>query len=477
MTRFVSLLLLLTICHPLATAREWDIQALGAVGDGATLNTAIIQEAINQAAAEGGGTIIVPTGRFLTGGLTLFSHITLFLESGAVLLGSPHLRDYPVHQPNYPSYNQAFQQHALLYAHEAREIQVLGPGTIDPQGGSSAFLPKTTQKPMRYQDRPFGIWLLRCQQVQLRDFHILGAAMWTIHLFECQQVRVSGLSIYAHANQNNDGIDIDGCRDVIVSNCIIDTGDDAICLKTTSLATCENVLVHQCLISSHCNALKIGTETLGNFRNIEFSHCLITPSTSDDVRHGHRSGDGGITLCMVDGGILEQVQVHHIRMEGPRVPICLRLGDRGRTVREGMPAPGPGRMRDIVIQDVSATGSDSLCSSVTGLSGQEVERVVLRNIQLNMPGGQKNFDRRQLVPAFQDKYPEGKMFGKLPASGGYFRHVNGLILDNIEINNQAPDERPGLWVEKVEELHTQQVSCPTCTHTIHHKVSDSFGEP
>jgi len=272
-TQHALLCLVLAVVHltanagslPAQSGSTYDIRSFGAVGDGITLDTQALQAAIDTCSRRG-GTVIVPPGNFLTGSLRLRSNVDLYLAAGAVILGSTELKDYEEHTPAFQSYNDVFLKHSLFYAEQSDHITIRGEGTIDGQG--SAFPTTTTVRPDRYRNRPFILRFIQCRFVRIEDVTMKNSAMWMQHYLACDDLLIRGIRVYNHANKNNDMMDIDGCRNVVISDCIGDTDDDAITLKSTSPRITENVVITNCVLSSHCNALKCGTESTGGFRNI-----------------------------------------------------------------------------------------------------------------------------------------------------------------------------------------------------------------
>jgi len=299
----------------------------GAKGDGVTLDTKAIQKAIDECPLEG-GTVIFSPGKYLTGSLELRSNIEIYISAGALILGSTDIGDYFEKQPELKSYNDAFLRHSLFYGERLKNITIRGDGIIDGQG--SYFKVTTKVKPDRYRNRPFIIRLIECENVRVENVTLQNSAMWMQQYLACTDLIIRGIRVINHANQNNDMMDIDGCKNVIISDCIGDTDDDGIVLKSTSPHITENVLINNCIISSHCNAIKIGTESTGGFKNISVSNIIIKPSRSEKVIYGYPYGISGITLTNVDGGILEGIAISNVMMDGPVVPIFLRLGNRAR---------------------------------------------------------------------------------------------------------------------------------------------------
>ncbi len=438
----------------------FDVTTFGARGNGTTLDSKAIQSAVN-ACSEKGGTVFFPPGKYLTGSIVLASNVDLYIPRGAVILGSTELKDYQECVPQLKSYNDAFLRHSLFYAEGKENISIRGEGTIDGQG--SAFKVTTTKKPDRYRNRPYVIRFVQCKNVRIENVTLQNSAMWMQQYLACEDLFIRGIKVFNHANKNNDMIDIDGCKNVVMSDCIGDSDDDAITLKSTSPHITENVVITNCIVSSHCNAIKTGTESTGGFRNISISNIIVKPSAADLVITGQRNGISGITLATVDGGILEGITISNIRIDGPQVPIFLRLGNRARKHIESAPTPNVGVFRNVKITDVLATNVGSIGCSISGIPNNYVEDISLSNIKILFAAGRRldsesgtNADATKEMPENEDHYPEGTGWGMLPAYGFYIRHVKGISLNNIELKYQGKDVRPALVADDVEEMNVSE---------------------
>jgi polygalacturonase len=429
---------------------SYDVKNYGAVGDGIKLETASIQKAIDQCSVTG-GTVIIPPGKYLTGSLELKSNVDIYISTGAILLGSTNISDYKEFQPKMKSYNDAFLKHSIFYAEKAENISIRGAGTIDGQG--SAFKVTTREKPERYKNRPYVIRFVECKNVRIENITMQNSAMWMQQYLACEDLFIKGIRVYNHANQNNDMMDIDGCRNVIISDCIGDTDDDGITLKSTSFSITENVVITNCVISSHCNAIKLGTESHCGFRNISISNMVVKPSIDTEPIFGFPKGISGITLGMVDGGMLEGITISNIIIEGTQVPIYMRLGNRARIFYEGQPQPGVGTFKNVSISNVIATDIQSnIGSSITGIPGYNIQNVTLENIILEFPGGGTKEDALKSIPELEDHYPESTKWGTLPSFGFYIRHARNIKLKNIELSVKTEDHRPAIHCEDVTQL-------------------------
>jgi hypothetical protein len=407
-----------------------NVRDFGAAGDGSRLETKALQAAIDACAAGGGGTVYFPPGRYLSGGLILKSHVHLYLESGATLLGSTNLEDYPITRPQIRSYTDNYTERSLIFGEGLEDVGLHGRGTIDGQG--SAF-----KGP--YKVRPYLIRLVSCRRVAVTDLTIRDSPMWVQHYLACEDVVIRGITVHSFVNANNDGIDIDCCQRVLISDCNVASGDDAIVLKSTSDRPTRNVVITNCVLSTWCNAFKLGTESNGGFQDIVLSNC-----TMYDTRLS------GIAIEMVDGGVLERVSVSNVTMRDVNNVIFIRLGDRGRPFREGDPRPGVGKLRSVQIRGIEATGASTIGCPISGIPGHYIEDVTIRDVHIVFKGGVK--EAPEDVPEHPDRYPEHKMFGLLPAYAFFCRHVRNIRFENVRTSFMEADERPAVVCHDVAGL-------------------------
>jgi len=428
----------------------YNIKDFGAKGDGITLNTAAIQKAIDEC-SKTGGVVLVPAGKYLTGALELKSNVEVYLSTGAIILGSTNIKNYQAHKPKLESYNDYFLKYSLFYAEKVRNISIDGNGTIDGQG--KAFKVKTKKKPERYENRPFIIRFVECRNVSVQNVTLKNSAMWMEQYLACDGLTIRGIKVFNHANQNNDMMDIDGCKNVIISDCIGDTDDDGITLKSTSPESVENVVITNCIISSHCNAVKIGTESTGDFKNIAISNIVVKPSSVKKVIFGAPEGTSGITLTTVDGGNIDGITISNIRIDGPEVPIFLRLGNRARKYKENASLPTVGEFKNVNINNVVADNVKSIGCSITGIPNHFINNISLSNIIINYSGGVNRNGYKDEVPELANNYPEGNMWGNLPSYGFYVRHVENISFSNIELNYKEKDVRPAFACDDVKGIY------------------------
>jgi hypothetical protein len=441
-----------------ATDSVFNVRAFGATGQGAKLDTPALQAAIDRCAEAGGGTVYFPAGSYLSGTLFLKSRVTLHLENGAVLLGSKNLADYPPTIPAIRSYTDTYTERSLIYGENLENIALHGRGKIDGQG--AAF-----KGP--YKVRPYLLRLVSCRNVSVRDLTLRDSPMWVQHYLACDGVNLDGLTVRSRCNGNNDGIDIDGCQRVRIANCDISSGDDAIVLKSTLDRVCKNVVITNCLLSSDCNAFKLGTESNGGFEDIVVSNCSIYDTSL-----------AGLALELVDGGVLDGVSISNVTMRDTRGAIFIRLGDRARPFKDGMAKPGLGRLRNVHISHVRATGADKTGCSITGLPERAAEEISLQDVHIGLAGGGSEEDARRSPPEQRERYPEYNLFGVLPAFGFYCRHVRGLRLSDVSVSAGQPDHRPAVVCEDVEDLELfrcNSATAPAASPVIRfNSVRDAF---
>ncbi len=415
---------------PIATTSIYNVAEFGARRNGRDPDTQAIQNAIDACAGSGGGTVYFPTGEYYSGGVILRSRVHLYLDAGVTIHGSPHLEDYPVTHPRIRSYTDNYTERSLIYGEDLVDTGLHGDGVIN--GHGAAF-----EGP--YMVRPYLIRLVSCRDVSISGVTLRDSPMWVQHYLACDDVTIHGITVHSRVNRNNDGIDIDGCHRVTISDCNVSSGDDAIVLKSTLDRSTKNVAITNCVLSSHCNAFKLGTESNGGFEDIVLSNC-----TMYDTRLS------GIAIEMVDGGLLSGVSILNVTMRDVRNPIFVRLGDRARPFIESGPKPGAGTLRDVRISGVKATGAGDIGCPISGIPGHPIENLSIDDVSIAAEGGVK--DPPLDVPEHPDRYPEHNMFGQTPAHGLFCRHVRNLRLRNVQTETRSPDERPAFVAQDVGEL-------------------------
>lgn len=453
MKKLISCWLITLAFTGIGKGADVSIVKYGATGDGYTLNTVAIQKAIDECHQSGGGKVLFPAGRFLSGTIVLKDKVTLYLEKDAVLLGSTDLADYR----NIDPFTEGLGIEvgwALLVAVDARNIGLEGAGTIDGQGlaiKAKHILTDTRPEGQRWGLRPFLIRMVRCKGLKVSGLTLKSAGAWTSHYFQCKEVQIEGIKIESIGVAHNDGIGIDGCQEVRIKDCDIISGDDALVFKTTSSKmACRNIVVSGLRLKSNQAGIKIGTESMAPFENIKISGC-----------HIYDTKNGGIKLLSVDGTRIRNVEISDISMENVRTPMLFRLGSRLSVFRKGEKKQQTGILDQVTIRNVKAIAADDAQLMpptgilITGVPGHDITNLKLENIEMTLAGGGTAEDAKQVVPEAIDQYPEIKTFGpKIPAYGLWARHVKGLKVINLKFNLKSKDLRPAFVYEDVKGLLT-----------------------
>lgn len=441
---FVGIVFFLISCQTPKTV--WNIQDYGAKGDSLTLNTLFIQTAIDDCSKAGGGTVLICDGIYVSGTVLLKDNVRLKVAEGAKLIGSANPKDYQTIDPFTDAVGQQ-RGKCLIGALNAKNIALGGKGIVDGRGHlfKRDELTKTMKKlgvdknklKEYVNNRPFLVRFVKSSGVKVTDISLRQPAAWTCHFFQCDDILVDGITIYSHAHKNNDGIDLDSSKDAVIKNCTIDSGDDAICFKTTSPVPTQNVQVSDCRLKSNWGTIKFGTESMGDFRDITIKNCYI-----------HETRGGGIKILSVDGANIDNIVIDSIQMEKVDMPIFIRLGERLRTYRDA-PKQNVGSINNVTISNVVATTWDLEESRVsppsgilmTGTKNHQLGAVKLENVQIYLPGGGTKEQSKTIVLEDEKRYPEFSFFGVLPSYGIMGRHMESLTISNLLIQTEAKDER------------------------------------
>jgi polygalacturonase len=453
-----------------------DVRRFGAKGDGKTIDSAAFNRAIDDAAARGGGTIFVPAGNYACYTIRLKSRITLYLDQGATIIGAPptEAQGYDVAEPIDPAYEH-FQdfghshwRNSLIWGEGLNDVAILGPGLIWGKGlGRGDGKDNWLKDPNGAGTGNKAIALKNCRNVTLRDFKILEGGWFAILATGVDNLTVDNLLI----DTNRDGIDIDCCRNVRVSNCTVNSPwDDGICPKSSfalgHARVTENLTIANCFVSGNYQVgsvldgswrkmpaefapmihgrIKCGTESNGGFRNIAITNCVF-----EDSR--------GLALETVDGGVIEDVSVSNITMRrAVDGPLFLRVGKRMRG-----PAGTPiGSMKRILIQNVVSSNATMLPSVIAGLAERPIEDVLITDSYFHHVGGAPEAMAKAQPPENELGYPEATMFGALPATGFFVRHARGLVMRGVEVAVGKPDLRPAFRLEDVEDADFARMRVP-----------------
>ena len=442
-----------------------DINILdhGAKADGRTVNTEVIQRAINMAGEQGGGRVVIPSGTYMTGTLIMKSGVTLHLLTGAILMGSvdPAL------------YQKLSGGYALIIADGVRDISITGNGTIDGQGRALALAidslhhagirvdPGYNYRRMRPGGvRPKIIEFVQCKNIVIEGVAVQNSASWVQNFDRCENLVINDIKVISDAYWNNDGIDVTDCKNVRITNCFVNAADDAICLKSERAGhTNDSIYIANCTIRSSASAVKFGTASVGGFKNVVIENIKVY----DTFR-------SAIAIECVDGGVLENVLVSGIEADNTGNAIFIRLGHRNTDGKVGS-------LKNVTIRNVKVRVPfgrpdidyeirgpelpffhNPFPSSIAGIPGYMIENVILENIEITHPGRANKgmayipLSRLKDVPEQEGAYPEFSMFRELPAWGIYVRHVSGLTLKNIVLRVEEEDFRPAMVFDDVKGL-------------------------
>jgi polygalacturonase len=445
-----------------AQSTNYNVKDFGAKGDGITLDTKAVNDAIDAASTAGGGTVFFPAGTYLSFSIRLKSFITIYLDNGSVLLAADSTANgkYDAAEFNgndkFQDYGHSHWHNSLIWADSVQNISIAGTGIINGKG-----LRRNAS-----ERRPWGnkaIALRLCRNVTLRDFTILNGGHFGILATGVDNFTVDNLKM----DTNRDGIDIDCCNNVHVSNCSINAPwDDAICLKSSYALgyakSTENVTITNCTVSGYdvgtfyngtyqrnewkkvpdrmgpTGRIKFGTESNGGFKNIAISNCVF-----DYCR--------GLALETVDGALLEDVVISNITMKDiVNAPLYLRLGARMRGPN-GTPV---GVLRRVTISNINVYNADShFASIISGIPGNNIEEVQLNNISIHYRPMDSAVSKIPLVvPENEKDYPEPARMGVMPAYGFFIRHANGIAMNNVKVYYSGNEIRPAIIIEDVKNI-------------------------
>lgn len=434
----------------------YNVKEFGAKGDGKTLDSPSINKAIETCAEKGGGTVYLPAGTYLSGSIHLKSNVNLFLDAGSVILGAP--QEMNAYDPPEEFNGRAYQDgghtyfhNSLIWGENLENVFITGYGMIN--GGG------LTRKDKGVNEGPIGlgdkaIALKNCKNILFDNFTMFHGGHFAILVTGCTNMTINNITI----DTDRDGMDIDCCKNVMVSNCRVNSpNDDGICPKSSyalqKRVITENLTITNCQVSGFkegtlldgtmqpsknaTGRIKFGTEANGGFRNITVSNCTF--------RNCH-----GLALEEVDGGIMQNITITNISMMNVKdYPIYITLGKRNR----GPDSTTLGIAKNIMISNIVATGVDSMSGiQITGVPGDNIENVRLQNVWISYNGGGTKAQSERTFPELDKGYPEPRKLGVTPAYGLFARHVSDLELSNIRFKYEKKDVRPAMICEDIKGL-------------------------
>jgi polygalacturonase len=457
----------------------YDVRSFGATGDGKTIDSPAINRAVEAAANAGGGTVLFPTGTYNSFSIRLKNNIALQIMQGATILAADTPADHSdgydsaesnAPWENYQDYGHNHWHNSLIWGENLHDVSIFGPGLIWGKGLSRGGREEPRAEEPRVGNK--AIALKNCRNVTLAGFSILKGGHFGVLATGVDNLIIDNLKI----DTDRDGIDIDCCKNVRVSNCAVNSPwDDGICPKSSfalgyARAT-ENVTITNCYLSGsyelgtlldgtfkkfapdfhvpRTGRIKFGTESNGGFKNITVSNCVF-------------DGCNGIALESEDGALLEDIAFTNITMRDiSEAPIFIRLGSRMRG-----PAGVPiGDCRRIILSNiVSYNAASKYAAIISGIPDHPITDLKISNVYLHHQGGGTP-EMAALQPAENETgYPDPHMFGPMPAHGFYIRHVNNIELTNVEIASASPDARPAFVLDTVTDADFFRLKLPGDSH-------------
>src|ERR1017187_1811527 len=500
---------------------QFDVRTFGATGDGKTVDSPAINKAIEAAEAAGGGTVIFPAGNYLSFSIRLKSHVDLYLSQGAAIIAADSPKPgettgymggtYDPAEPKtaydaYQDYGHNHWHNSLIWGEGISDFSITGPGLIWGKGWSLGAGPGRPPaaagagaagraggaaggggfggaRPGRgnytqFQAEQAGVGnktisLKNCRNVVLRDFSLLKGGHFGLLVTGVDNLTIDNLKI----DTDRDGMDIDCCRNVRVSNCTVNSPwDDAIVPKSSFALgynrACENIAITNCYVAGcwelgsvldgtwkrratgGTGRIKFGTESNGGFKNMVISNCTF-------------EGCQGLALETVDGALLEDVTVTNIAMRDIlSCPIYMRLGSRLRGPKGAAGTDQStvvGTLKRVLISGITCdnTAQARYGSNITGIPGFPIEDLKISDIFIQNAGGGTAEQAKIVVPENEIRYPEPGMLGTLPTHGFYFRHVNRLEMSHVEIKPMAADARPSIYTDDVHRADFFAITAPS----------------
>ena len=444
--------------------RVYNVRNHGAKGDGTTLDTVALQAAIDACTGDGGGMVLVPAGTFLIGSLELKSNVTLHIAAGGKLLGSAQGKDYHAVDAIPLKGDSTLEDGnwALIYAVNANNVTIEGPGTIDGQGAQFHSPVRGTPPPSGLGGlrRPYHLLFYRCDSLQVREIDLLESAYHSVRVIQCHRVHMDGIYIHNRVNGNNDGFHFISCEFVTVSNCTVLSQDDACAL----FGSCRYVTVTNSFFSTRWSVFRFGG---GVARDITVSNCVLFQVYGCPIKfHG------------VPGNRFENMSFSNLVLDDVTGPIHASLGPRtprnsgsGPTPVAAVPEDNtePAVMRNISFSNIHGTvttnpqqlpglafpngynpGERFSCIALSCVGGAKVENISFENIHLKFGGGgTAEHGARRDLPEIAGEYFH---LGPMPAYGFYARNASGLTLNNVRFEVETPELRPAVILDHVEDV-------------------------
>jgi len=408
-------------------ASAFNVRAHGAVGDGQTLDSRAIQGVVDACAEQGGGTVFLPAGQYLTGSLFLRNNITLQLDAGAVILGSENPEDYPIIHSRWEGMHQDTYA-PLIGGDHVQNIAVTGRGTID---GRGAIWWKAKKEKTLVHPRPRLISFSDCNNILVEGITAVNSPSWTVNPIHCQNVNIHAITIINPADSpNTDGINPDSCRLVRISDCYVSVGDDCITIKSGTehehpdrYAPCRDITITNCTLERGHGGVVIGSEMSGGVKNVVISNCVFI-GTDRGIRIKSRRGRGGT---------IEDIRVSNLIMDGVLCPFTMNLyyhiGERGnldvsdknpRSINDGTP-----RLRRIHFSHITAREVKHAAGFLYGLAEMPLEDISLSDISISISD-----EADSGYPEMADDIPS------MSQAGFFIRTARRIRLEHVQVTGQ-----------------------------------------
>jgi len=449
-------------------AHIYNIRDYGAKGDGKALDTAALQAAIDACTRDGGGTVLVPAGTFQIGAVELKSNVTLHIAAEGKLLGTADGKQYHAVDaiPLQGDHTLGDGNWALLFAVNAKNLAIEGPGTIDGQGAQFHSAVRGTPPPSKRSgnDRPYHILMYKCEDVRIRNLSLVDCAYHSIRIIQSRRIFIDSLYIHNRVNGNNDGFHFISAEHVTVSNCTVLSQDDACAM----FGSCKFINITNSTFSTRWSVFRFG----GGFaENITVSNCVLYKVYGCPIKF---QGN--------DGSRFENISFSNLILQEVTGPIHLGVGPQPqRTVNPGLqpevhaPRP-PAIARNISFSNIRGTvtdrggqlpesslGSDTLrpgeghsCITFNCAGDATMENISLSDIHLTFAGGGTAEEgARRDLPKIAGEY---FMLGPMPAYGLYARNVHGLTVSDVRFQTSSQDLRPAVIFDHVVDAAISLIS-------------------
>lgn len=429
---------------PDAPPPECDARSYGAKGDGTTNDARAIQAAIDACAGKN-GVVLLRSGTFLSGMITLKSSVVLRIDPTATLKGTQDDADYPSTNPPTTNTQLGNCRKALVYAESAHDVRIDGGGTIDGNGNTPKWIGPSQVHPEA--TRPMAIYTALSTNVTIENVTVKNAAMWGIVNLEAENLTIRDVVVDSQLSGNRDGIDIVDCHHVLVDNVTITSEDDSICIKSGSRRGVDDVLVKRSHVvrSIVANALKFGTASYGSFTNVTFEDIVVD-----------QADKAAMAVESVDGADISNITFRRIAFHRVGTPVFVLLGDRGTTPSNDVHKIGS--VDGVVFQDITGDNmkynwSSPISGTIVNGTTYKLKNLRFENVHVANKGGRTSVPADP--PEYAGQYPDPNLWGDMPAFGYFVRHADGVTFVNSTPTVSPADARKWLEQRDVASLVVQ----------------------